>query len=291
MRMVSSAPPHPVPRYSRLQTSDGVSLALERHGDGLGPAVVFAHGFGQTRDAWASCAQAAAAAGWSAISYDTRGHGESGWLASGEYSVDQLVGDLRQVSGQSARPPVVVGASMGGLVGIALAGSAPDACRALVLVDITPRWEPAGVERIVEFMRAHPQGFSGLDEAADVIAAYLPHRNRRKSPQGLGRLLREGADGRLRWHWDPRMLEPIASDGVRHQDDLLQAAARIRVPTLLISGAASDVVSSSTIDEFMDLVPHASHIAVARATHMVAGDENSQFTRHVLEFLQGLPPD
>ena len=225
------------------------------------------------------------------MSYDARGHGESGWLESGEYSVDQLISDLRQVAAQTASPPVVVGASMGGLVGIAMAGSYPDACRALVLVDITPRWEPAGVERIIEFMRAHPQGFSGFDEASDAIAAYMPHRNRRKSPQSLGRLLREGTDGRLRWHWDPRMLEPIAADGVRHQADLLAAAARIRVPTLLISGGASDVVSSSTIEEFLHLVPHARHVAVARATHMVAGDENTQFTRHVLEFLHGVPAD
>jgi pimeloyl-ACP methyl ester carboxylesterase len=289
--MVSTIPPPPEVHCSRLPSADGVELALARFGDGQGPAVIFSHGFGQTRDAWTSCAQAAAAAGWTATCYDARGHGESGWLDSGAYSVDQLVSDLRLLCARSAKPPVVVGASMGGLVGIALAGSDLGACRALVLVDITPRWEPAGVERIIEFMRAYPQGFSGFDEAADTIAAYLPHRNRRKSPQSLGRLLRAGSDGRLRWHWDPRMLEPIAADGVRHQADLLAAATRIRVPTLLISGAASDVVSSSTIEEFLQLVPHARHVAVARATHMVAGDENSPFTRHVLEFLQGLPRD
>jgi pimeloyl-ACP methyl ester carboxylesterase len=61
------------------------------------------------------------------------------------------------------------------------------------------------------------------------------------------------------------------------------------VPTLLISGAASDVVSETTIGEFLQLVPHARHVAVPRATHMVAGDENTQFSRHVLEFLGGLP--
>ena len=272
----------------RLITADGIALAVETFGQGP-PAAVFAHGFGQTREAWSNCAQSTAAAGWTCSSFDARGHGDSGWLESGEYSVDQLQADLRLVCAQSELPPVVIGASMGGLVGMAMAGSDATSCRALVLVDITPRWEPAGVERILEFMRAHPGGFADLEEAADAIAAYLPHRGARKSPERLRKLLIEARDGRLRWHWDPRMLEPIAEDGARHQSDLLEAAARIKVPTLLISGAASDVVSESTINEFLELVPHARHAIVPKATHMVAGDENSQFTRFVLDFLTSLP--
>ncbi|MEP6882026.1 MAG: alpha/beta hydrolase [Dokdonella sp.] len=272
----------------RLITSDGIALAVETFGQGPS-AAVFAHGFGQTREAWNNCAKTTSEAGWTCSSFDARGHGDSGWLESGEYSVDQLQADLRLICAQAAKPPVVIGASMGGLVGIAMAGSDADSCRALVLVDITPRWEPAGVERILEFMRAHPSGFADLDEAADSIAAYLPHRGARKSPERLRKLLVQATDGRLRWHWDPRMLEPIAEDGARHQADLLEAATHIKVPTLLISGAASDVVSESTINEFLELVPHARHAIVPKATHMVAGDENSQFTRFVLDFLASLP--
>lgn len=271
-----------------LVTADGIALAIETFGEGS-PTAVFAHGFGQTRDAWTNCARVTAEAGWPCASYDARGHGESGWLESGDYSVEQLQADLRLVCTQAATPPVVIGASMGGLVGMAMAGADADSCRALVLVDITPRWEPAGVARILEFMRAHPRGFADLDEAADAIAAYLPHRGERKSPERLSKLLIETSDGRRRWHWDPRMLEPIAEDGARHQADLLEAATRIKVPTLLISGAASDVVSESTINEFLELVPHARHAIVPKATHMVAGDENSQFTRYVLDFLASLP--
>lgn len=278
-----------VRRPLRLRTTDGIDLALDEHGDSDWPAVVFAHGFGQTRDAWASCAQAVGERGWRSISYDARGHGQSSWLASRDYSVDQLVADLRQVAGLAAAPPVVVGASMGGLVGIAMAGADPLSCRALVLVDVTPRWERAGVERILDFMRAHPGGFADYAEAANAIAAYLPHRKTRKSPQSLRRLLAPRPDGRLHWHWDPEMLTPIAADGERHQGGLIDAATRIRVPTLLVSGAASDVVSESTINEFLELVPHARHVMVPHATHMVAGDENSQFTQHVLEFLDSLP--
>lgn len=281
----------PAARQTRLQTVDGIALALEEFGNVPGADIVYAHGFGQTRQAWLSCARATARAGWTSTTYDARGHGQSSWLESGDYSVDQLVDDLRQVCASRSQAPVVVGASMGGLVGIALAGQALDACRGLILVDITPRWEAAGVERILAFMRAHPEGFSSLDEAAEVIAGYLPRRAQRKSPERLGSLLIPDADGRLRWHWDPRMLESIAHDGVSHQADLMQAATRIRVPTMLISGSESDVVSESTIAEFLHLVPHARHAVVEQATHMVAGDENTRFAGLVQRFLDELPSD
>ncbi len=104
-----------------------------------------------------------------------------------------------------AAPPVLVGASMGGLVGLAAEGAYAPLFRALVLVDVTPRWEPRGVDRILNFMRAHPDGFESLDAAAAAIAAYLPHRREQKSPDRLRALLADRGDGRLRWHWDPRL--------------------------------------------------------------------------------------
>lgn len=276
-------------RELRVRADDGVRLLVEEFGSPTSASIVFAHGFGQTRQAWQRSAAQIAAEGWRSLSYDARGHGDSDRLPGGEYRVAQLIDDLRLVCRQASAPPVIVGASMGGLVGIAAAGADESICRALVLVDITPRWEPAGVERILAFMRAHPDGFSSLDEAATVIAEYLPHRAGRKSPGRLRHLLTPRDDGRLAWHWDPHMLQPIALDGERHQDELFDAARRIRVPTLLISGAASDVVSETTIAEFMQLVPHARHVSVPHATHMVAGDENHAFTRHVQEFLATLP--
>jgi pimeloyl-ACP methyl ester carboxylesterase len=175
---------------------------------------------------------------------------------------------------------------MGGLVGLAAEGEYAPLFRALVLVDVTPRWEPRGVDRILEFMRAHPDGFESLDAAAAAIAAYLPHRRGRKSPDRLRGLLADHGDGRLRWHWDPRLINELASVSESYQPLLLDAARRIRIPTLLISGGASDVVSHDTIDEFLALVPHARHIRVADATHMIVGDDNAAFMHHVAGFLE-----
>ncbi|MDF3982405.1 alpha/beta hydrolase [Luteibacter sp. PPL554] len=280
---------------SSLVAADGVTLAIE-HWPGSGsPALVFAHGFGQTRHAWDGAARALAAQGHASVTFDARGHGGSEWVPRGDYHMQQFVDDLIDVAVTARSPggpaPVLVGASMGGLIGLVAAGEAEPArlpFSALVLVDITPRWETQGVERILGFMRAHPDGFAGYDEAAAAIEAYLPHRRERKSESQLKPLLRQGADGRLRWHWDPALLDGVVAESERYQPRLFQAASRVRVPVLLLSGARSDVVSRHTVDEFLRLVPHARHVTLAEATHMVAGDANDAFTREIVSFVETL---
>jgi len=275
----------------RLARPDGVRLAYERHGRPGAPAVLFAHGFGQTRQAWGGSARALAEAGYEAIAADGRGHGESDWSPLQQpYAMEQFVDDLAALAATSAQPPILVGASMGGLLGLFSEGRAPGCFSALVLVDITPRWEAEGVERILGFMGAHPDGFDSYEHASSEIAAYLPHRRSRKSPEQLRSLLVRRPDGRLRWHWDPRLLEQIGRDGERYQDELMAAARRVSIPTLLISGGLSDLVSERTVEEFLALVPHAGHTRIEQATHMVAGDRNDQFTSSILDFLTVVAP-
>ncbi len=221
------------------------------------------------------------------MTFDSRGHGESDRLADGDYHLDQFGDDMLRLAMAQAQQPILVGASMGGLLGMVIAGEVrPNLFRALVLLDITPRWETAGVERILAFMQAHPRGFADYTEAAVEIAAYLPQRRERKSEEQLRPLLREGADGRLRWHWDPALLAGVVDESERYQPRLQAAAARIDIPVLLLSGAGSDVVSRATVDEFLQLVPHARHVELAGATHMVAGDANDAFTRELIRFVQ-----
>jgi pimeloyl-ACP methyl ester carboxylesterase len=284
------------PSISRLPVAE-LSLVLETRNPAGTPALLFAHGFGQTRGAWNSAAATLAEAGCRCVTFDARGHGESDRLADGAdstggYHMAQFADDLLRVAAAQPQPPILVGASMGGLLGIVLAGEVrPAPFRALVLVDITPRWETAGVERILAFMQAHPDGFANYADAAAQIAAYLPQRRERKSEEQLRPLLREGVDGRLRWHWDPALLAgDLVQESDRYQPRLQAAAAKIDAPVLLLSGARSDVVSRTTVDEFLQLVPHAQHVELPHATHMVAGDANDAFAREVVRFVQGLIP-
>ncbi|WP_456969738.1 alpha/beta fold hydrolase [Luteibacter sp. HA06] len=288
-------PTSPTSAFSSLISIDGITLATQRWAGERSPSLVFAHGFGQTRHAWNGAARTLAEQGFDATTFDARGHGESERVPRGEYHMEQFVADLLAVSAEAVspdgRPPVLVGASMGGLLGLMAAGEA-DPSRppfsALILVDITPRWETAGVERILGFMRAHPDGFASYEEAASAIEAYLPHRRERKSEAQLKPLLRQDEQGRLRWHWDPALLDGLVQESERYQPRLFAAAARVEVPVLLLSGSRSDVVSSQTVDEFLRLVPHARHVSLADATHMVAGDANDAFTREISQFMQSL---
>ncbi|MBD9367255.1 alpha/beta hydrolase [Xanthomonas sp. XNM01] len=281
----------PLVRELQLQGADMPLAASlwQRDAQQADTTLVFAHGFGQTRRAWSSSADVLAAHGHPCLTYDARGHGGSGRNPDGlAYSGGQFTDDLIVLAGELPQPPVLVAASMGGLFGLLAEARWPGLFRAMVLVDITPRWESAGLERILGFMTAFPDGFASLDAAADAIAAYLPQRRGRKSPEALRELLREDAGGRWHWHWDPRLVDELARDSDRHQDAIAEAARAVRCPLLLVSGGRSDLVSAHTIDDFLALAPHARHVQLPQATHMVAGDDNTAFTATVLEYMAEL---
>jgi pimeloyl-ACP methyl ester carboxylesterase len=270
-----------------------VSLIGDAWGDPAAPPVLLLHGGGQTRHAWGGTARALAARGWRAVAVDLRGHGDSSWSPDGVYGLAPFVADVRYLANDMAdtgTPAVLVGASLGGLASLVALGEAPHApATALVLVDVVPRMEPEGVDRIKAFMTQAPDGFADLEEAADAVAAYLHHRARPDDLSGLRKNLRQRPDGRWVWHWDPQFM----TQGQRHNefddlDRLATAARAITVPTLLVRGGISDVVSADGAQELKALIPHARLVDVAGAGHMVAGDRNDRFSEAVLMFLDSL---
>jgi pimeloyl-ACP methyl ester carboxylesterase len=272
-----------------ISRRDGGALVVERFGPSDGPPLLLTHGFGQTRLAWEESAHKLAARGFQVLALDARGHGDSDWSANAEYTLDDFLDDLDRVVATLDQPPILIGASMGGLLGLLAMGERdPPPFAALVLVDIAPRWETAGVERILDFMRARPDGFASIDEALELVQQYLPHRAQRHDAGSLGRYLRPRADGRLRWHWDPRLLESVGAAATPYLARLISAAQNVRAPTLLVSGAMSDVIRPESIAEFLTLVPHAEHVEIADATHMLVGDRNTRFLSAVEAFLQRL---
>lgn len=284
-----------------VPTRDGIMLRADYyHHDSDHPAVLLLHGGGQSRHAWRTSASRLHERGYPVIAYDARGHGDSDWSTDGRYDIEHLADDLLAVRERFEldRAPAVVGASLGGMtiLGTHLLAP-PDLWGAVVLVDVTPRMEFAGARRIVSFMSAHPDGFASLDSAADVIAAYNPHRERPVRLEGLRKVLRHREDGRWVWRWDPAFIATRfdaihgdPADGADQFESLVDTlrlgAGRITAPTLLVRGGLSDLVSHDTVAEFLDLVPHAETVDVARTGHMVAGDDNDAFTAAVVDFLR-----
>jgi len=230
-------------------------------------------------------------AGYYAVAFDARGHGDSDWASDGQYSQDAMVADLeRVIEAFGNRRPALIGASMGGGTSLVAVGEGRLHATALVLVDIAPRIEKQGVDKIHAFMRQKPGGFASLEEVADAIAAYQPQRPRPKSLDGLSKNVRLGSDGKYRWHWDPRFLE--GKRDMRQRERRFAVSARnIRIPTLLVRGALSDLLSEEGARAFLELAPHSEYVSVAGAAHMVAGDRNDIFGSSVIEFLaRAVPP-
>ena len=285
-RKPSSCIPEPV-RVS-FRTRSGLCLAGDRWGEAERGTVVLLHGGGQTRFAWGNTARSLAAAGYCAFALDARGHGDSDWAGERGYSLDAFADDLEDVIAELATRPAVVGASLGGMTALlAVARSRPSIAECVVLVDVTPHYEPEGVRRIVDFMRARPDGFVSLDEAAQCISEFLPHRPPPSDTGGLAKNLRRGDDGRYRWHWDPEFIGRFDDPQSKQLPARLAEAARcLTVPTLLVRGGLSEIVSEESVRDFLDLVPHCEYVDVAGAAHMVAGDCNDAFSDAVVEFLE-----
>lgn len=285
-------PSEPPSVERRFRMADGVELVADAWGAPDHPPALLLHGGGQTRHAWKRTAAVLAGHGYYATAIDQRGHGDSGWSADGNYEIDRFAGDVHRLATGFARRPVLIGASLGGIASLIAAGEAPASiAAALVLVDITPRVDPAGVDRIRGFMATHIEdGFATLEEAADAIAAYLPHRPRPKSLDGLRKNLRHGTDGRYRWHYDPAFMRgmPRRTDDDR-EARLTAAARRLQIPILLVRGGSSELVSEDIARAFVAQLPNARYVDVHGAAHMVAGDVNDPFTEQVVAFLDGLP--
>jgi pimeloyl-ACP methyl ester carboxylesterase len=278
---------------------EGNTLAGDLHahkGEVQRGTVVLLHGGGQTRHSWRATATELASRGWTAISLDQRGHGDSAWVESKNYHFEDFAKDCTSVAGQIEQQfgtrPVVIGASLGGIAAMLAEGeTAAQVLEAVILVDVTPRMRHDGVEKIIGFMSERAgHGFATLEEAADAIADYLPHRPRPKDLSGLAKNLRLGSDNRYHWHWDPEFLSERNRKAERADREtfyirLEHAVRAISIPLMLVRGRLSELVDEAMVAEFVKLAPHAECADVSEAGHMVAGDKNDIFTNAVLGFL------
>lgn len=282
-------PGTPVPMHT-WTGAGGITIAGDTWGDPDGPLVVLQHGGGQTRHAWKGAGETLGKAGYHVVAFDARGHGDSAWADEESYSTDFMVDDLRSViDALGGERPILVGASMGGGTSLVAVGEGKVDAAALVLVDMAPKIEAAGRQEIQAFMDQKPEGFDSLEEVAEAIANYQPHRPRPRTLDGLAKNIRLGADGKYHWHWDPaRRRAWRGRDDYR--DRLGACADNLTLPTLLVRGGLSNVLSEDGAQSFLKQCPHAEYVRVEKAAHMVAGDRNDNFAGAVIEFLGRVVP-
>lgn len=272
-----------------LEVAPGIRIAGDRwHAPG-GRSAILLPGGGQTRHSWRRTAEKLAAAGYDVISMDLRGHGASSWAPGGNYGMTAFRDDLSAVVSLCDGPPVIIGASLGGLAGLLLAGETDVPVSALVLADITPFQDSGENSRIHRFMTQGEAGFESLEEVVRAVEAYRPGpRPRPANPAGLLRNLRLH-EGRYFWHWDPAFVPATTAEILGRPQRLIEAARRVAVPATLLYGEKSEVVSLEAAHALKSLIPHLQLFEVAGADHMVGADPNTPFGDALFRFLEMIP--
>nr|MCU0471209.1 alpha/beta hydrolase [Arcicella sp.] len=144
----------------KFEIAPNFYIVADTFGNPEDKPVLFLHGGGQTRHSWGDSAKVIAENGYYSIALDARGHGDSSWSKSGNYRIEDLGNDLKTVIKQLGKSPALVGASMGGLTSLIAEGeSEKSISSAIVLVDIAPKAEQKGIERIFAFMSSNKNGF------------------------------------------------------------------------------------------------------------------------------------
>ncbi len=275
----------------QFQTDEEITIVADAYGNPTDDPILLLHGGGQTRNSWKKTGEILAAKGWYVIATDARGHGDSSWSKKGNYHFDFLRQDLVTIARSLDKLPILIGASMGGISSLAALHYHPDLAKGLILVDVSPRIEKKGTDRIFAFMAAKPEGYDSLEEVQEAVRAYLPHRKNIGSLSGLKKNLRQLPNGRYSWHWDPNMLkvwQSKTSDVTQKETEefLTNALVNLKVPAMLVRGGISDVVSKEIVAELKVVAPKLTYVDVAEAGHMVAGDSNHVFTDALLSFLE-----
>ncbi len=222
---------------------------------------------------------------------DVVGRGQSDWLADPMgYAIPAYVADmvtlLARLDGDSVD---WVGTSMGGLIGLGLAALPRSPLRRLVLNDVGPVIEPASLQRIGSYLGA-PVRWGSLDEAADAIWAisqgFGPHT--REQWLALTRpQLRQDGDG-FEPHYDPAIAVPfraITPDvALAGQAMLWQAWDSLKLPTLVLRGALSDLLSPATAKAMTERGPRARLHEFAGVGHapMLVQPDQRQVVREFL---------
>lgn len=277
----ASAGPGSTPRA--LVAPDGNSLAYETF-EADGPVgLVFLHGGGQSRHSWRRAAREFQARGWPCLIYDARGHGDSEWIADGDYRPHGFARDALALLAHWRRPAILVGASLGGITALLAAGEPNPWVAGLVMVDTAPKLNVEEIHRLIGFLDAG-DGFESPAAAAAHVNGYFPGSD--VSPEAAERGLRCAADGRWYWNWDARVVRgERTSLALPYEQELRDCARRLRVPFLLVRAGASAIVTDAAEADLRDCAPALEVVVLPDAHHMLSGADNLRFVQVAAPFL------
>jgi pimeloyl-ACP methyl ester carboxylesterase len=267
--------------------SEVVALCgLEFHfldwGDRDAPPVLFLHGF--SGHAWQTIfpAQVLAADHW-VIALDQRGHGDTGW-ADVYGSVPMVADAVAFLDWLGIEHTAVVGHSMGGINALCLSGVHPELVTALALGDIGPEINTAGSDRIQQNVRARDT-FASVDEAFEQQIELNPTSDPVALRSRIEHNLRENADGTFTWKYDPKLRDGTARYENYARDDQWAFWQALAVPTLLMRGELSDILTIETATRMAESNANARLVMLPGSGHSIATDVPDLVTAAIADFL------
>ncbi len=281
------------PRSLNLKGAHGLDLhLLEWSEEGI--PLLLLHGFGNEAHLWDELAPLLAPH-YRVLAIDLRGHGDSGWDPEGRYEIDTMVADIEAVTEALAIERLVaIGFSMGGRVVTCFAGRHPERIAGLVLVDIGPEVDPRGSSRVrSEALASSTPLFESVEEYAAKLSLNYPAGSRDSLLRMARFGLRSRADGLFELKMDPLLRSDDAmsesSAEARESaicEEMWAALAKISCPTLIVRGAASDILAPETADKMVDEVLQNGRLAIIpQAAHSVATDNPAAFNEVICNFV------
>jgi pimeloyl-ACP methyl ester carboxylesterase len=286
------------PTSLRLPGADGLSIhALEWSREGT--PLVLVHGFGNEAHVWDEAAPAVAP-WYRTVALDLRGHGDSDRDPECRYDYDAHVADLEAVTAALGIDRLVlVGHSLGGRIAMRFAGRHPERLAGLVIVDSAPELDARGTVRIsVDLQRSGggSASFASVAEYREFVARNYPAASREALERLVRHGLRQRADGRFEPKLDPgwfQLRNEASEEAMREREERLtrelwDALAAVPCPTLVVRGAASDVLSPEVADRMVEeVLPHGQIAIVPRAGHSVMIDNPEGFRDAITGFVLG----
>lgn len=276
--------------------ANGIRLHFLDWGDAVTrdtpPALVFLHGGLLTAHTWDLVCLALSGQYW-CLALDQRGHGDSDWSPTLDYSRDAFAADVFAFLEElDISEVILVGMSMGALNGIRVAARDRERLRGLILIDAGPRLRTGGAERISNFALDR-KTFQSLDEAVEYAMEFNPRRDPGLLKTSLLHNLRRLADGSWTWKYDRRHFPSAAtpapsSEGVMEYPDLFDDLSDIACPTLVVRGAESDVFLDEDAEELTTRISQAERVNVSGAGHTVQGDNPAALVAVIGRFICSL---
>ena len=245
------------------------------------PGALLLHGIGNYGRYWDFFADAIAGR-LRLIAPDARGHGESAKPAEG-YGPTDFVADAVAVMDASAlERPVVIGHSMGGYHATALALTHPKRVRALVLVDVGPRVEPAGASRARRLSLERPDRFPDEATALSYLKETSPGYGDAVYDNRLEFAFRRYADGALEWRSSKHALAKILN-ATEARPATWDRLGEIACPVLIVRGTRSPSLAAKTAEQMRATLKNA-RLVELDAGHNVALDRPRELADAVVQF-------